>query len=98
MLAVSEVDRVVDKAAAAALKKARVRRVFSSPTIDSDGHEALSVTIVLKIGRSEQVTGASAGEAILRIGQDLLRAGEERLAIVHFITEEELDDDGDPES
>jgi hypothetical protein len=98
MLALSEVDRVVDKAAAAALKKSRVRRVFSRPTVDSDGHEALSVTIVLKPGRSEEVTGAAAGEAILRIGQDLLRAGDERLPIVHFITEEELDDDGDPES
>jgi hypothetical protein len=52
MLALSEVDRVVDKAAAAALKKTRVRRVFSSPTVAPDGQEALSVTIVLKRGRS----------------------------------------------
>jgi hypothetical protein len=97
MLELSKVDRVVDKAAAAALTKARVSRVFSSPTIDSDGHEALSVTIVVKRGRGDQITGASAGYAILRIGQDLLRAGEERLPIIYFVTEEELDDDGDPE-
>jgi hypothetical protein len=97
MLALSEVDRVVDKAAAAALKKTRVRRVFSSPTVDSDGQEALSVTIVLRRGRSDQVTGDSALDAIFKIGRDLLNSGEERQPIVHFITEEELDDDGDPE-
>jgi hypothetical protein len=98
MLELSKVDQVVDKAAIAALKKARVSRVFSNPTVDSDGHEALSVTIVLKRGRSEQVTGDSASNVIFQIGRDLLNSGEERQPIVHFITEEELDDDGDPES
>jgi len=98
MLELHEVDQGVDKAAVAALKKARLSRVFSSPTIDSDGHEALSVTIVLKRGRSEQVTGDSALNAIFRIGRDLLNSSEERQPTVHFITEEELDVDGDPES
>jgi hypothetical protein len=67
MLELTTVDRVVDKAAVAALKKARISRVFSRPTVDSDGHEALTVTIVLKPGTGGQIAGDSVGKAILRI-------------------------------
>lgn len=98
MLDIAEVDRVVDKAASAALRKARVSRVYSSPTLDSDGQEALNVTIVLRRGSRKTVSGEAALSAIVRIGRDLWKNGEERFPIIEFVTEEELDASGDPES
>jgi hypothetical protein len=98
MLKISQVNQVVETAAATALKRVGVRRVVSAPTTDSDGHEALSVTVVLNSGDGVQATGEEALDAIVRIGQDLRDAGEDRQPIIEFATEEELALSDDPES
>jgi hypothetical protein len=93
MLELSEVDKIARKAAAKALKKGRVARVYSKPMIDSIGEEALDVTIVIKRGARAGVNGASALEAIYTIGRDLDLSGEERQAVITFVTEEELEEE-----
>ena len=98
MVELIKVNEVAEKAALAAFKGIGVTRVQSSPTVDSDGHEALIVTIVLQRGFGGEVTGDAALSAMVRIGRDLQNSGEERFPIIEFVTEEELDDSGDTES
>jgi len=57
MLELTKVNEVVKKAASAILKRpAGVRRVESEPTLDSQGDEALHVTIVLKRGSADKIS------------------------------------------
>lgn len=98
MIELREVDQVVEKAASVGLGRADVKRAFSEPGVDSEGREALRVTIVLGRGAMERVSGDSALDTLVRIQRDLRGRGEERLPIVEFVTEEELEESGDPES
>lgn len=91
MLTIAEVNRVAEKAASTALRKVGVSRVFSEPKIDSDGQAALDVTVVLKRGTLQDVTGADAAGTMVGISQALEKSGEERHAFVGFATEEELE-------
>ncbi len=97
MLDLQQITQVADKAASSVLKKVGVSRVFTEQTADSDGNEALSVTVVIRRGRKDELTGDYALDTIVKIGTDLRNAGEERLAIVHFAAEEELDPGADTE-
>jgi len=98
MIAPRQIDQVVTKAASAALKKVGVSRVFSVPTTDSQGHEALHVTVVLKKSRNAEINGDLALDAMVGIERGLREAGEERLPILEFVGEEELESSGDTES
>lgn len=92
MLALAEVDKVVRKVASGTLKgAARVQRVFSERTSDSDGREALHITIVLKRGSADKVGGDRALDTLVGIDQALQGANEERFPIINFATEEELE-------
>jgi hypothetical protein len=91
MLAIGDVNRVAEKAAAMALRRVGISRVFSEPMIDADGQAALDVTVVLKRGTLPEVTGADAARTMVRVSQALEKSGEERPAIIQFATEEELE-------
>ncbi len=88
-----DVNRVVGKAAAAGLKRAGFSRVYSEPALDSEGREALLVTIVLRSDAPGKINGAKALNTIVRIQRDLRRSGEERFPIIDFATEDELASD-----
>jgi len=64
---------------------------------DSDGQDALRVTIVLKRGGIDNVTGDGALNTIVGVGQALSAAREDRFPIIDFVTEEELEADADLE-
>jgi hypothetical protein len=99
MLELTRVNEVVKKAASASLKRpAGVQRVLSEPASDSEGQEALHITIVLKRGSADKISGDSALDALVRIERDLRQGGEERFPIIDFVTEEELESSGDTES
>jgi len=99
MLTLSEVNQIAEKAAAAALKRVGISRVVTEPTVDSDGHDALKVLVVFRRGITEQATGAEVVRTFLKVNQDLEKMGEERLPIIEFATEEELESElnGEPE-
>ncbi|WP_375395679.1 hypothetical protein [uncultured Sphingomonas sp.] len=94
MLDMMEVRRIVNSAALSALKKIDVSTVLSEPSVDSDGNNALSVTIVMKNGSLKRMNGDLAPDTIVRIRHDLDEAGEERTPIVYSSTERELEQDG----
>ena len=93
MLSLTEVNRIVDLAASAVLTPDRLSRVFSEYTTDSDGRDALLLTIVLRTDKAKEVTGDTAVDTIVRIHNDLESSGEERMAITEFATEAELEDE-----
>jgi hypothetical protein len=89
----------VKKAASAILKRqAGPRRVFSEPIADSDGRDALYVTIVLRRGSADKITGDMALDTLVEIEQALRAAGENRFPIIEYATEEELEASDETES
>jgi hypothetical protein len=98
MLELAKVNELINKAASAILKgPAGVTRVMSQPTSDSQGQEALDVTIVLKNGSVDKITGDMALDTLFGANRALQEAGEDRFPIIRFITEEELASIDDPE-
>ena len=93
MLDLAKVNEVVNKAAAATIKSgAGIQRVDSEPTLDSEGREALDITIVLTRGSAGNISGDSALDTLVKIEKALREAKEERFPIISFVTEEELED------
>jgi hypothetical protein len=98
MLELAKVNQVVQKEASAVLKRgAGVLRVDSEPTIDSWGHDALHVTIVLKRGSADKISGEDAFGILLKVGDALRKADEDRFPIISYVTEEELESSDDTE-
>lgn len=99
MLELSQVDEVVNKAVSAALKKhAGITHVISEPTSDSQGDEALHITIVLKSGSADKITGETALNALVSVDRALREAGDDRFPIIDYVTEDELASSDDAES
>jgi hypothetical protein len=96
MLASEKINEIVAEVAIANLTPSVVRYVMSEPTTDSGGEEALRITIVIAPGTVELVSGDAVLDTLV-MSQDRLRdAGEERLPIVGYAAEDELDEVGDP--
>ena len=66
--------------------------------IDSQGQDALRITIVIAPGAETRISGNAALDTLVGIRDQLRRAGEDRLAIVEYATKEELDAGGDIQS
>ena len=99
MLELALVNNVVKKAASAVLKRrADPQRVFSEPTSDSQGHEALHITIVLRPGDADKISGDMALDTLVAVEKALRGASEDRFPIIDFATEEELEFSDDTES
>jgi hypothetical protein len=99
MLELVKVNDVVNRAATATLKRqAGVQRVFSEPASDSEGIDALRITIVLTRGSADKISGDKALNTLVGIERALREAGEDRFPIIGYVTEEELESSGDTES
>lgn len=94
MLDFAQVEKIVGTAASAALSASSLLRTHTEPTTDQDGHEALLVTLVINDLQKSPISGDTAGDTILRVRQDLQRAGEDRTVIIEFATESDLSADG----
>jgi hypothetical protein len=97
MLDLKEVDQVVEKVASSALKKVGVSRVLTERAVDSDGNEALAVTIVIKRGRIDRLSGELVGTSMLKIIHALEDSGDIRFPLISFATEEEMESFDDTE-
>ncbi len=99
MLELAEVNDVVRKAASAILKRgAGPQRVFSEPIADSEGQEALHITIVLKPGGADRISGDMALDTLVEVERALRGANDDRFPIIDYATEEELASSGETES
>ncbi len=75
-----------------------VVRAIVEPAVDLDGDDAWRITIVLDPGAADAIDGDAALDNLVQIHERLRRRGDERLPIVEFATEEELQECDDPES
>jgi hypothetical protein len=96
MLDEKRIAEIAKEVASANLASNNVTSVSSSPTIDSEGHDALRITIVIRSGAESRIKGDAVLDTLVGIKNRLRREGEERLAIVEYATKEELDAGGDP--
>jgi len=96
MLDEKRIREIAQEVAAANLASANVTSVSSSAAIDSEGHDALRITIVIKSGAETKIRGDATLDTLVGIKDRLRREGEERLAIVEYATKEELEASGDP--
>ena len=99
MLQAPKIKEVVTKAVSGILSRhgAAIHDVMAEPTLDLDGRDALSVTLVIARGTFDKVTGDDLGDIRLAISRALHKANEARFAFLTYTTEEELEDVGDPE-
>lgn len=97
MLDVGTIANIARKAATKHLEKGSVERVESEPATDSDGNDALRITLVLKPHTADTLDGDSVLDTLVAIQRELREAGEDRFPIVEYATQEELEADADPQ-
>jgi|SRR6266568_4360549 len=98
MLASDQIDQIVHEVAKANLTPTNVDRVLSESAVDSQGNDALRITIVIPPDAVARIKGAAVVDTLVQIQNRLRDAGEERFPIVEYATQEELEDSGDSES
>lgn len=96
MLQDFRIKEIAGEVARAHLKSTSVADVLSEPVTDSEGHEALRITIVIGQDAAKRLPGDAVLDTLVQIQDRLREAGEERLPIVEYATEEELENGGDP--
>lgn len=95
MLAKNRIIEIAKDVATANLTSSSVSNIVSDSAIDSEGREALRITIVIKPGAVTKIRGDAALDTLVQIQDRLREAGEERFPIVEYATQEELEESGD---
>jgi hypothetical protein len=90
MLDKKRIRQIAEQVATANLSSANFTSILSSTTTDSEGHEALRITIIIKPGAETKIKGDAALDTLVQIQDQLRKEGEERLPIVEYATKEEL--------
>jgi hypothetical protein len=101
VLSPAEIDRIAKEVAIQRLPPDIVDDVGSRPTLDSEGRDAVLITITLKSKTASGLSGELVLDTLVEIQHQLARRGEDRLKIVEY--EEtgesvEADDLGDSQS
>ena len=95
MLDEKRIRKIAQEVASSNLASTNISSVSSSAAIDSEGHEALRITIVIEAGSESRINGDAALDTLVGIQDRLRSEGEERFAIVEYATNEELSAGGD---
>jgi hypothetical protein len=95
MLDEKKIRQIAREVATANLSSANFTSVLSSPAVDSEGHDALRITIVIKPAAVSKIGGDAVLDTLVQIRNRLLKAGEERFPIIEYATEKELSESGD---
>lgn len=95
LLTPNEIDTIATEAAQANLTPSVARRVFSESTIDSQGQDALLLTVVVSPSAAESISGEALIKNLIDTQNRLREAGEDRRAIFSYATEEDLASAGD---
>jgi hypothetical protein len=91
MIDQDKIKRIAEKAAKVTLGTGSVSSVTSAPILDSEGHDALRITIILTPGSLDMLGGDQLVDATVEIHDTLQNQGEERFPFVRFASEDELE-------
>lgn len=94
MLENNKVSEIVREVATANLTSKSIQDILIEPATDSEGHEALRITIVITPGAVLKLKGDAVLDTLVDIQRRLLEAGDERFPIVEYATEDELENSG----
>ena len=81
---------LIEHAASSQLGPKNVRRVIMEPTTDSEGHDALRITVVLEPRAVEMLKGDATLNALIKIRGQLRDMHDARFPLVEYATEQEL--------
>jgi len=81
---------------AAELGEDNIVRLDWEPTTDSQGREALKITVVIPPGATRKLRDGAVLDASVRLRERLREMGENRTPIVEYATEAELAQDAGP--
>ena len=96
MIEEPKILRIAQEVASANLSSsASIANITSKPFIDSEGHDALRITIVLRPGGLDRIEGDATLDTLIQIQRKLQEAGEDRFPLVEYATEGEIEDGGD---
>lgn len=96
MLGTEKIVAIASEVARTHLKAANVRQVLVEPASDSEGNDAVRITIVIPAGAATRLKGGAALDVLVQIHDSLRDAGEERFPLVEYATKAELESVGDP--
>jgi hypothetical protein len=96
MLDMETIRRFSTEIAKANFAPENVVRVESEPTTDSVGEEALDILIVVAPTFPDNFTGDDIVDTLVQISARLMEAGDQRLPLIRYATEEELADVDSP--
>jgi hypothetical protein len=94
MLDISSIEKIAGDVVRTQVSDNALERIFAAPTTDSEGKEALRITLILKTDAARKLTGHQALDVQVDIRRRLLGAGEERFPLFDYATEQEFQDDG----
>jgi hypothetical protein len=98
MLDGNQISRIVTRTVEANTRPNSVRRVMTEPAVDSEGEDALRITIVVTPEAVAQLEAGPVVDTLVQVQDRLREAGEDRFPIIDYATEAELEEVGDSES
>jgi|SRR5919206_3792292 hypothetical protein len=98
MISQDQIIEAVRKVASAKLGQASFEAVLTEPASDSEGREAVRITIVVRPGWVTKLEGNDLLDTLVEIRRKLQKLGEERFPLVEYATKQELEQRGDSES
>lgn len=90
MLHDRQISEIAERVARGQVAEEGVERVLAELTTDSEGNDALRITVVLKPEAAETLSGDAALDLLVELQRELQLEGEERFAVVQYATEQEL--------
>lgn len=101
VLSSTQVEQIAQEVATEHLSPGVIDAVSSEETVDSQGRDAVRITITLKAETAKTLTGDGVLDTLVAIQTRLAEKGDQRLPIVEYEEVGELseaDDDGDAQS
>jgi len=97
MIENEKIAQIAAQIATANLSVSSVSTATSESTVDSEGRDALKITIVLTPGSTAAIKSKASAvlDTLVQIKKKLQEEGEERFPIVEYATSEELAESGD---
>jgi hypothetical protein len=85
--------RLIKRALVSELGEENVERVEWEPTTDTEGQDALKITVVITPGAIRRLDGNATLDALVKVREQLSEMGDSRTPIVEYATEAELAQD-----